>query len=136
MASDPRLEVLGWNESGYQPLVFASGWQVALLNWEPLFDPGSVGQIERHNETDEVFVLLSGRAALLVVSNDGLHVEDMQPGLVYNVRKGTWHNLISTRAASWLIVEDRDTHLHDCEYRELTGDELAALNVRLPGWVA
>lgn len=135
MASDARLEVLGWDESGYKPLVFAPGWQVALLNWEPLFDRSNVGQIERHNETDEVFVLLSGGAALFVVSTEGLHVEDMRPGLVYNVREGIWHNLISTHDASWLIVENRDTHLDDCEYRELTADELAALDARLPDWV-
>jgi mannose-6-phosphate isomerase-like protein (cupin superfamily) len=136
MASDPHLEVLGWEEEGYKPLVFAPGWQVALLNWEPVFDLDRLGEIERHNQTDEVFVLLSGRAVLFVVSAAGLHVEDMQPGLVYNVRKGVWHNLISTRDASWLIVEDRDTHLHDCEYRELTADERAALFARLPDWVA
>ena len=32
------LEVHEWNEDGYQPLVFSHDWQVAILNWEPIFD--------------------------------------------------------------------------------------------------
>jgi mannose-6-phosphate isomerase-like protein (cupin superfamily) len=135
MADDTALEILGWTESGYKPLVFAPGWQVALMNWEPLYDLENVGEIERHNHTDEVFVLLTGRAVMFVVTPAGVQVEDMQPGVIYNVRKGVWHNLVSTRDASWLIVEDRDTHVHDCDYRDLTGEELVTLKARLPDWV-
>ena len=70
-AGDLALEVLSWADTGYRPLVFSDGWQVALLNWEPIFDLANVGEIERHNHTDEVFVLVRGRAALFVVTPDG-----------------------------------------------------------------
>jgi mannose-6-phosphate isomerase-like protein (cupin superfamily) len=135
MADDVALEILDWTEVGYKPLVFGSGWQVALMNWEPLYDLENVGQIERHNHTDEVFVLLSGRAVMFVVSRAGVQVEDMRPGVIYNVRKGVWHNNLSTRDASWVIVENRDTHLNDNEFRQLTTEELAALKAQLPDWV-
>jgi hypothetical protein len=130
------LQVYEWRETGYQPLVFAPGWQVALLNWEPLFDLANAGQIERHNGTDEVFVLTRGRAVLFIVDAQGMQVEEMQPGLIYNVRQGVWHNLLSTRDATWIIVEDRDTHLHDCEYRQLSPEELANLKSNLPDWIS
>jgi mannose-6-phosphate isomerase-like protein (cupin superfamily) len=133
-AADPCLEVLSWTETGYQPLVFSAGWQVALLNWEPLFDLPNAGEIERHNQTDEVFVLMRGRAVLFVVTPDGLRVEDMLPGVVYNVRAGIWHNLVSTRDATWIIVENRDTHLHDCEFRQLSPEERVKLEASLPDW--
>jgi ureidoglycolate hydrolase len=136
MTGDIPLEILGWNETGYKPLVLNPAWQVALLNWEPLFDLGNMGQIERHRKTDEVFVLLSGRAVLFVVSPAGLQVEDMRHGIIYNVHKGVWHNLISTHDASWLIVEDRNTHLQDCDYRDLTTEEMATLKTRLPDWLS
>jgi mannose-6-phosphate isomerase-like protein (cupin superfamily) len=135
MADETALEILSWTESGYKPLVFAAGWQVALMNWEPLYDLESAGEIERHNHTDEVFVLLTGRAVMIVVTPAGVQVEDMQPGVIYNVRKGVWHNNLSTRDASWVIVEDRDTHLHDNGFRQLTAEELAALKAQLPDWV-
>ena len=55
-------------------------------------------------------------------------------GVVYNVRAGVWHNLVSTRDATWIIVENRDTHLDDCEYRQLVPEERAQLDASLPDW--
>jgi hypothetical protein len=38
MTDDTALDILGWDETGYKPLVLDAAWQVALLNREPLFD--------------------------------------------------------------------------------------------------
>jgi hypothetical protein len=129
------LQVFTWNATGYQPLVFSHDWQVALLNWEPIFELEKLGEVERHNHTDEVFVLTRGKAVLFTVDAKGLQMEEMVPGAIYNVRQGVWHNLTSTRDASWIIVENRDTHLHDCEFRPLNAEELSELKVNLPAWV-
>jgi mannose-6-phosphate isomerase-like protein (cupin superfamily) len=135
MSLRPGLEIYTWDQAGYQPLVFSHGWQVALLNWEPVFDLENAGEIERHNQTDEVFVLVKGRAVLFCLTPEGrMQVEDMRPNVVYNVTQGTWHNLVSTREATWIIVEDRDTHLSDTEYRQLSGGEKSYLLACLPGW--
>jgi mannose-6-phosphate isomerase-like protein (cupin superfamily) len=136
MATTRLLEIHPWEEDGYKPLVFTDDWMVAILNWEDIFAWEKVGEIERHNETDEVFVLTKGRAVLFVVSPEGqMQVEDMQPGVIYNVPQGVWHNLIATHDASWIIVENRDTHLHDCEFRQLEVAEKARLEAELPNWV-
>jgi mannose-6-phosphate isomerase-like protein (cupin superfamily) len=129
------LEILNYIKEGYKPLVFSADWQVALLNWEPICDLENAGEIERHVHTDEVFVLWKGRGLLFVATPQGLQVEDMQPGVIYNVRRGVWHNLLSTRDASWIIVENRDTHLHDTEIRQMTGDEWHTLNENIPEWL-
>ena len=129
------LEEFSWDETGYQPLVFSHDWQVALLNWEPIFQLDKLGEVERHNQTDEVFVLIRGKAVVFTVDSLGLKVVEMKPGMIYNVRQGVWHNLTSTRDACWIIVENRDTHLHDCEFRPLTSEELARLKSNLPTWV-
>lgn len=135
MIHSDSLKIFNWTGQGYQPLVFSHDWQVALLNWEPIFDLNKVGEIERHNQTDEVFVLVKGRAVLFTIGADGLQAEDMQAGFVYNVMQGSWHNLISTRDASWVIVENCDTHLRDTELRQLTPTELNELKTRLPDWL-
>jgi hypothetical protein len=57
------LEVYEWSEDGYKPLVFSHDWQAAILNWEPIFDLEKIGEVERHNQTDEVFVLTKGKAS-------------------------------------------------------------------------
>lgn len=133
--SNGRIDIHTWTGEGYRPLVFSGEWQVAILNWEPIFDRAHLGEIERHNQTDEVFVLWRGRAAIFVATDTGVKLVNMSPGVVYNVPQGVWHNLIATRDASWIIVEDRDTHLHDTEIRQMTDWELDELHKQLPPWV-
>jgi len=128
------LEVHNYDGDGYMPLVFFDGWQAALLNWEPLFDLANAGEIERHNQTDEVFVLWRGRALIFVSDGERLQAQEMQPGAIYNVPKGVWHNLLARREASWIIVENRDTHLGDTELRPMTPAEWAQLRLALPAW--
>jgi mannose-6-phosphate isomerase-like protein (cupin superfamily) len=126
------VDVYRWTEQGYRPLVFSDGWMVALLNWEPIMELEKGTEIERHRGTDEVFILLKGHAALCAITSEGMQVFDMQPGLIYNVTKGTWHNLLATHDVSVLIVENRDTHLRDVETRSLSPSEVDALKKNLP----
>lgn len=129
------LEIYDWKEEGYQPLVFSQGWQVALLNWEPLFDRANLTEIERHNHSDEVFVLLRGKAVLFTRADNGdLRAVEMVPGTVYNVPRGIWHNLVATRDVTFIIVENCNTHLHDTEIRPIATEELDALDIQLPPW--
>lgn len=128
------LEIHEWDQDGYQPLVFSHDWQAAILNWEPIFDLEKIGEVERHNQSDEVFVLTGGKAVLFVVNGRRMQIEEMKIGVIYNVLKGVWHNLVATRDARWIIVEDRNTHLHDCEFRQLSDAELAHLRANMPAW--
>lgn len=128
------VQILSWEKQGYAPLVFSQGWQTAILNWEPGADVDAVYRVERHNLTDEVFVLWKGSGALVIAEPAGLRVIDAVPGVIYNVTLGTWHTVIATRDSSWIIVENRDTHLHDTEYRNMTNKELDSFKSQLPGW--
>lgn len=129
------LEVYDWTDEGYRPLVLTHDWQVALLNWEPLFDRSNLDEIERHNHTDEVFVLIQGKAVLFTKEEgDELRAVEMVLHKIYNVPKGVWHNLVASWDVRFIIVEDRDTHLHDTEIRPITSGELAELDVQLPAW--
>lgn len=131
---DPHLEIFDWQGEGYQPLVFEEGWQVAILNWEPLFDLENAREVEAHFGTDEVFVLTRGSALLFVRTKSGLRCEPMRPGLIYNVPRGTYHNLLASRDASWIIVETRDTDLNDTISRGLTTQERKQLRDNAPPW--
>ena len=129
-------QIIGWEQEGYAPLIFSQGWQVAVLNWEPGADPEAVYRVERHVRTDEVFVLWQGSAALVLADEDGLTVVDAVPGRIYNVTQGAWHTVIGTRESSWIIVENKDTHLGDTEYRLLTEAEMREFKTNLPDWTA
>ena len=129
------VNVLDWKGEGFQPLVEFGDWAVALMNWEARFDLSQVGDLERHNQTDEVFVLIRGRSLLFVVGEQGLQVHDMLPGALYNVTRATWHNVIGTRETTWLIVESRGTTQENTDHRRLTEGELALLQGQYPTWL-
>jgi len=126
------LESYAWEGLGYQPLLLQPNWMVSLLNWEPAAERANLKEIERHNQSDEVFVLLKGRSVLFV-RQDGerLQAFDLKPGVIYNVPQGVWHNLVASKETTFLIVENRDTHLYDTEIRQITLEELGQLDALL-----
>jgi hypothetical protein len=129
------MEIHEYTGAGYKPLVYCQGWMVALLNYEEIMRPNRATEIERHVKTDEVFILLEGRAAFYLKTEDQpLRVVELKPGLVYNVTRGTWHNLLATRNATLAIVENRDTDKFDTEIRPLTGKERERMLGQLPDW--
>ena len=114
------LEILDYSGAGYQPLVDFGAWRVALLRYMDGMHPENNHQLERHNETDEVFVLLKGRG-VLIIGGDGSQVSEFAPqvmevGKIYNVRCHTWHTILLSREASVLIVENQDTGEANSEY--------------------
>ncbi len=126
---------LAWEGEGYKPVVIGGDWLVALMNWELRFDPSAVGKIERHNETAEVFVLLQGKSVLFIKNEAGIHVEDMIPGIVYHVTRGTWHSVIGSRDAAWLIVEAKNTSVENSDYAILSPEEKKGLCEQYPTWL-
>jgi mannose-6-phosphate isomerase-like protein (cupin superfamily) len=130
------IEVHEYTGAGYKPLVYGQGWMVALLNYEDIMRPDRATEIERHVKTDEVFILLEGRAVFYLESEgQPLRVVELKPGLVYNVTQGTWHNLLATRDATLAIVENRDTDKFDTEIRPLTDEERQRMFGQLPEWL-
>ena len=107
------LEVHRHDGPSYKPLVDFEAWRVAILNASDDLLPENLTRMQRHNQTDEVFVLLAGRCILFV--GDGvetvtrLHAVELAPGQVYNVRRAVWHTHTLSADAKVLVVENRDT---------------------------
>lgn len=120
------LEVTEYEGPGYRPLVYFEGWRVALLNDDPSrFRRETMPYLERHNETDEVFVLLSGSCTLYIgegrgQSPDAIRAVPLEPKKLYNVKKGVWHNLTGDEAMTLLIVENADTSKQNSEFYPVT----------------
>lgn len=107
------LEVKEYNGDGYRPIIDYGAWRVAILRYDSALEPHAIHTMQRHDETDEVFVLLSGRCILFLGEGDEsvttIHAEDMQPLKAYNVKKGAWHSHTLDQDATVLIVENQDT---------------------------
>jgi mannose-6-phosphate isomerase-like protein (cupin superfamily) len=129
------LEFYQWDGEGFKPLVFSHGWQVALLNWLPIFELEGLVELERHNLTDEIFILLDGKAVLITQTGDEpLQVSEMKSGYLYNVPRRVWHANVATRDVRMAIVENENTHLFDWENRPLKPSEQQVLISLLPDW--
>lgn len=127
------------DSEGYKPLVDFANWRVAMLNFSPELSPEQLTRMQRHNETDEVFVLLQGRCILFVGEGSDtvtrIHAEDLQPGRVYNVKQAVWHTHALSPDAKVLVVENRDTTYDNSPFTPLTGQQhLELINLTRSLW--
>ena len=112
------LEILYAAEEGYKPQVHFEAWRVAILRYADQFDRNNLIKLERHHLTDEVFVLLEGEATLIIGEN--CEECSMEANKIYNVKRDIWHNIIVSRDARVLIVENDNTGRENTEYLPLT----------------
>ncbi len=128
---DGLLQVTSHDGRGYRPLVEHGAWLVALMGPDDEHAPETIPFFERHNETDEVFVLLAGRCILYIGDSTGdeapgaIHGRDMETGKLYNVRRGVWHNCALGADAKVLVVENADTSGANSDYVTLSDAERA-----------
>ena len=109
------VEVSEFNATGYAPVVDFQAWRVAILNYIDELDADKIDNFQCHSETDEVFVLLSGKCILFCAevnenNNIGEIISwDMKPNKIYNIKRGVYHTHTLTEDAKVLIVENSDT---------------------------
>jgi mannose-6-phosphate isomerase-like protein (cupin superfamily) len=139
------LEVVQYDDIGYRPLVDFNGWRVAVLNYIDELLPQNLIDMQRHDETDEVFVLLKGHCILFLGDNSEneaatgeitthsdhrpgrIHAVDMQPYKFYVVKQGSWHTHTLSHDAMLLIVENTDTTSENSPRSPLDPDQRALI---------
>ena len=112
-----ECEVFEYTDEGFRTLHCYGGWRVAVINYAARFDEANFERLERHLETDEVFILIDGRATLIV----GKECEriPMELGKIYNIKKLGWHHIIVDRKhpeTKLVLVENADTSTENTEY--------------------
>ena len=111
--AESLLEVHDYTGQGYKPLIDFNAWRVAILRFIDELLPENLDSMQRHDETDEVFILLSGRCILFIGEGEGqlteIHPVDMKPLKLYNIKRGVWHTHTLNEEAVVLIVENADT---------------------------
>lgn len=103
-------------------------WMVGIKNWKPENDITGITCLERHNITDELFVLLSGRCTLLYANEteEGLKIEkvEMEPMKVYNIPTGLWHNTVTEPGVKLILIEDSACSGANSDVLDLTPAQL------------
>jgi hypothetical protein len=125
--NEKLLDIRSFEGEGFQPLVDFDQWRVAILRYSDDLLSERIITMQRHNETDEVFVLLEGRCILFLGEGNetitSITAVDMVPRKLYNVKRGVWHNHALSKDASVLIVENRDTTVQNSPKKFLNDDQ-------------
>ena len=111
------IEISEHNEQGFKKLVSFENWRVAILNYHERYNADGIKHLERHLITDEVFVLLQGKATLII--GEEMTQYKMEPNKLYNVKKGTFHNVCMSKDAKILLVENDGTGRENSEYLKI-----------------
>lgn len=123
MKSD-LIEIKEYKEAGYKPVIDYGAWRVAVLNYCDELLPENIGKMQKHNQTDEVFVLLSGHCQLFMADGDeeieNIYAQEMEPFKMYNIKRSVWHSHTLSEDAMVLIIENRDTSLANSPEKKLT----------------
>ena len=111
------IEKASHRDPGFKIMAEFDGWKIGILRYNERFS--RFGELERHLLTDEVFVLMSGKATLYT---DHETVE-MEPCAVYTVPAGVWHHIVVNEDASVIVVENRNTSIENTEKRYFEQEE-------------
>lgn len=110
-------------------------WMVGIKNWKPENDLNGINCLERHNESDELFILLAGRCTLLYANEgvSGLEIGkvEMEPLKVYNIPATLWHNTVTQRGTKLALIEDSATGSANSDVQPLTDAQLAYIRSML-----
>lgn len=108
-----HLEVSSFHGEGYLPLIDFESWRVAELRYCEELEVDKLKNMQKHNESDEVFVLLEGDFTLFLGGQGDeigqIEAIKLEPLKLYNVKKGTFHTHTPEKNATVLIVENRNT---------------------------
>lgn len=107
-------ETYQYEAEGYQKLFHHHNWRVAILNFIDELNLDQIKYVEAHSLTDEVFVLLQGKAYLFFAEEVNLKITKMiclplESGKIYKIPAGVFHTHTLSIDAKLLIVEDENT---------------------------
>ena len=106
-------------------------WMVGIKNWKPANDITGIDCLERHNKTDELFILLSGSCTLLYANEtaEGLVIDkvEMEPMKVYNIPATLWHNTVTKKDTKMILVEDSSTGMDNSDIYNLSAEQIETI---------
>lgn len=124
------MEILkyGYEGEGLIRVFENAKWMVGVKNWKPMNDIANINNLERHNETDELFILLKGRCTLLYANEteNGLDIQAVEMELlhVYNIPRTLWHNTVTERDTKLALIEDSSTGSANSDAIDLTPEQI------------
>lgn len=123
------IDVTSYDGEGYRPLVAYESWRCAVLRYCEELELQNLHDMQKHDETDELFILLEGEFVLFT-GGQGDEINDidaikLEPLKIYNVKKGTFHTHTPVKGCTVLIVENDNTYDCNSPTVEMTEEQKA-----------
>ena len=96
-------------KEGFSVAFKNENFKCAFIKHSESYSFGRVREMKRHNKTDEIFVLLKGKAVMLTVENEKFTETELIKNTASSVMAGTWHYLALSSDAEVFVVENADT---------------------------
>ena len=130
------VEEASYFEDGYKPILDFHGWRVAVLRDTEDVRPEAVSRVERHRETNEVFILTEGQADLIIFDGgdqpaETPHVFPMELNVAYNIQDGVWHHCVLSEDAHIVLFERTNTSAENSDYAALTPAQIDLIQSKL-----
>ncbi len=109
-------------------LVYDEGdWVIGIKNYKVANDISTLKTLEKHNKTDESFVLLHGSCTLIAYDekNEGAEYLNMAEGTVYTISSGVWHTTIMKPGTKMILIERSGTSMDNSELLDLPDHVIA-----------
>lgn len=124
------MEILNYTfeGEGMQRVFENEKWTVGIKNWKPANDITGIDCLERHNLTDELFVLVAGSCTLLYANEVDGKLEigsvKMEPNKVYNIPATLWHNTVTCKDTKMILIEDSNTSMENSDILTLSAEQI------------
>ncbi|MGL5434440.1 MAG: cupin [Lachnospiraceae bacterium] len=117
-----------FEQEGMQRVFENEKWMVGIKNWKPANDINGIDCLERHNLTDELFVLVTGTCTLIYANETDGGVDfgavKMEPNKVYNIPATLWHNTITQKDTKMILIEDSNTSMDNSDILSLDEEQI------------
>lgn len=125
------VEVGQYFDKGYKPVLDFEGWRVAMLRFADGLDAKHLHQVERHRNTNEVFILTAGEADLILCdagdTPQNAYVLPMKCNVAYNIPAYGWHHVSMSQDAHIILFERTETSRETSDYASLSLEQLETL---------
>jgi hypothetical protein len=120
---------------GFQPVLDFEGWRVAMKRYGEGTQAAKFHSVDRHNETNEVFILTEGKAEMLLMDGGStpseFHLFPMALNVAYSVQASAWHHVFMSEDAHIIVFERSNTSRENSDHFELDAATIAEIRARV-----
>lgn len=131
------IQVLAYEGEGIDEVYNNKSWLLSIKNWREANDVDHISRLEIHHTTDQQFILISGKACLLLAPKDmddttEIQVQPLEVGKIYNLPIETWFNNVLSQDCKLMYCEGADAGDNgNSEYRSLSPAQIQAVTEKV-----